>query len=91
MPDLVTADGAPVALPDAEQREEIDREFSRAMATDDPGGIQAPPRRAEKPAAEAPKRRGRPRKNPDEKPRTAEKPPDAAGRGRHRRLCGGFR
>lgn len=79
MPELVTPDGAPVALPDPEQRAEIDREFSRAMAADEPGGIQPPPRRPEKPAAaEAPKRRpGRPRKDPDAKPRVAEKPPAA--------------
>lgn len=79
MPELVTPDGAPVALPDPERRDEIDREFSRAMSTDEPGGIQAPPRRQEKPAAaEAakPRGRGRPRKDPDAKPRVTQKAPE---------------
>ncbi len=37
----------------AEQRAEIDREFSRAMATDSPGETSAPPRLDDQPAAAA--------------------------------------
>lgn len=66
--------------PPAVDRDQVDREFSRAMLTDEPGGVGAPPRRDAAPAtAAAPKRgRGRPRKDPDEKPRVAEKPAEAA-------------
>src|SRR5487761_208178 len=87
MPELVTPDGQAVPVTpqnglSAPQKsaEDINREFSRAMASDDPGAIQAPPARPQVPEGEQPKRgRGRPRKNPlpEEKARTEPKP--AAG------------
>ena len=75
MPTLTTADGAPVATPTPEEREAINREFSRSMASDSPGSESATPPRLDDKPAEAPKRpRGRPRKTPDERPRVADKP-----------------
>jgi hypothetical protein len=82
VPSLTTPDGEPVTVPEPASNvtvldpAEVDRQFSRVMADDDPGGVQAPPRRPDTPAGEqAPKRgRGRPRKDPAEKPRVAEKP-----------------
>ncbi len=79
MPNLSTPDGQPVEAPTAaEQRAEIDREFSRAMATDSPGETSAPPRLDDQPAAAAKRPRGRPRKTPDERPRVSDKPADVA-------------
>ena len=77
MPSLTTAEGVPVDPAGPEAREEINREFSRAMAAEEPGGVQAPPRLDDKPPAEAPKRRGRPPKAREAKPRVTEKPPAA--------------
>jgi hypothetical protein len=77
VPELTTPDGAPVEL-DAEKREAVNQEFARAMASDGPDEQAGPPRLDDKPA-EAPKRpRGRPRKNPDDKPRVTDKPAAAA-------------
>jgi len=79
MPQLTTPDGVPVeptgnvTVIDPAQ---VDREFSRAMATDDPGGVQGPPRREEKTPEAQPRRRGRPPKNRDEQARVADKPPE---------------
>lgn len=75
MPSLVTADGAPVDPP-AVDTAEVNREFSRAMASDDPGGVQGPPRHEEKPAEQPKRRPGRPRKGPEDKPRVTDKPID---------------
>lgn len=80
MPELVTPEGTPVKAeiptsPNGQpvDREAVDREFSRAMASEDPGSVQPPPPRDDQSQAEPPKRpRGRPRK--DEKSRT-EQPP----------------
>lgn len=77
-PELVTPDGKPVGDAD-ELRAEINQDFSRAMAAEDPGESQAPPKRERfttdaKGETEAPRRRrGRPSK--DEKPRTTSTPP----------------
>lgn len=85
MPTLTSPDGTvvepmtPVVDPPAVDREQVDREFSRAMASDDPGGAGAPPKRAPGAEGEQPKpRRGRPRKDPDEKARVTDKPAAAA-------------
>lgn len=79
MPSLSTVDGAPVEPVTPEQRADIDREFSRAMAAEEPGGVQPPPRLEDKPVPPAPKRpRGRPRKDPDDKARVSEKSAAAA-------------
>lgn len=78
-PTLATPDGQAVEtegsapLAGAPAKEDIDREFSRAMAAEDPSAVQAPPRHEGQAAAEAPRRRGRPRKNPDEAARAADK------------------
>jgi len=93
MPTLSTVDGAPVEVITAEQRAEIDREFSRAMATDEPGGVQSPPRRDDKPADQPRRGRGRPRKNPDDKPRVTDKPvtaPAAAATADYTEACAGL-
>lgn len=83
MPSLTTPDGQPVETGNATvtdpaaDRDEINRQFSRAMATEKPGETAAPPRLDDKPA-ETPKRpRGRPRKTADERPRVTDKPPEA--------------
>lgn len=85
MPTLTSPDGtvveppAPTIPAEPVDREQVDREFSRAMASDDPGGAGAPPKRAPAPEGEQPKpRRGRPRKDPDEKARVTDKPAAAA-------------
>lgn len=70
MPELVTPDGTPVAADDA-KRAEINQDFSRAMAAEDPSGTPAPPVRQDKPGP-PPRRRGRPSK--DEKARADSKP-----------------
>jgi hypothetical protein len=77
MPSLTTTDGAPVEAPPVDP-EAVNRDFSRAMAADQPGGVGSPPRHDEPPAEPA-KRRGRPRTKPpaDERPRVADKPVDA--------------
>lgn len=57
---------------------QVERDFSRAMAAEDPSATQGPPRRADdKGDGEAPRRRrpGRPRKDPAERARVASAPP----------------
>lgn len=81
MPELATPDGQPVEpaadLAGAPDKAGIDREFSRAMAAEDPSAVQPPPRHEDAPAGEQPRRRrGRPRKNPDEQARAAGQPPE---------------
>jgi hypothetical protein len=61
-----------------------ERDFSRALASEDPAATQGPPRRGEDtkgtPEAEAPKRRrGRPRKDPADNARIARGPAPDAG------------
>lgn len=70
MPSLTTPEGKPVETGNATvtdpaaDRDEINRQFSRAMATEKPGETAAPPRLDDKPG-EAPKRpRGRPVRRP---------------------------
>lgn len=81
MPELVTPDGRPVEAGPAAavtaapaDPAEVNREFSRAMATDDPSGPQAPPRRTSSPSDSdsQKRRRGRPAK--DEHSRTESEP-----------------
>jgi len=74
MPTLLTPDGAPVDVTSADQQAEINREFSRAMASDEPGGVQSPPRRDDKPPEQPKRPRGRPRRGGDDKPRVTDKP-----------------
>lgn len=76
MPSLQTADGAPVEAPPVNP-EAVNREFSRAMAPDAPGGAGAPPRHDDPPPAGQQRGRGRPRKAPaDEQPRVTSNPPE---------------
>lgn len=79
MPSLSTPDGAPVEGVPVD-REKIDTEFARAMASDGPGAESAAPPRLEDKPEDKPKRpRGRPRAKPaEEKPRVTEKPPAAS-------------
>jgi hypothetical protein len=88
-PTLTTPDGqvvdTPVAPADPAGRgvdlAAAEREFSRAMASEDPAGTQGPPRRPEDDGqGEAPKRRrGRPRKDPADSARIARGPAPDAG------------
>jgi hypothetical protein len=78
MPELVTPAGKPVTVPDpapprpATDPEQVNRDFSRAMAADDPSAPQPPPRREDTPPKEKPKRAARPRA--DSKSRTESAP-----------------
>ena len=83
MPELFTPEGqsvditAPAGALPPKTPDEINREFSRAMASEEPSAVPAPPVRPQ-PEGEKPKRpRGRPRKNPlpEDKPRTEKAPP----------------
>jgi hypothetical protein len=76
MPTLTTADGAPVEPPVVDP-EQVNRDFSRAMAASEPDLSTAPPRvdPPAEPAGGRPRRgRGRPRKDPADKPRVTDKP-----------------
>lgn len=85
-PILTTPDGQVVDTPDpagaSVDLAAAEREFSRALAAEDPAATQGPPRRAggDGAPAEKPKRpRGRPRKDPAESARVARGPaPDAS-------------
>jgi len=85
-PTLTTPDGQVVDTPDqpgaSVDLAAAEREFSRAMASEDPTATQGPPPRAggDGGQAEAPKRRrGRPRKDPAESARVARGPaPEAS-------------
>lgn len=59
---------------------QVEREFSRAMAAEDPGATQGPPPRAGDGQGEAPRRRGRgrPRKDPADQARVTSGPGPAA-------------
>lgn len=75
-PDPASLPGRGVDLAAAE------RDFSRALATEDPAGTQGPPRRADggEGQGDAPKRgRGRPRKSPEDRARVAKGPTPDAG------------
>lgn len=77
MPELKTPDGAPVATfqPPVPPKspEQVNQEFSRAMAAEDPSAVPAPPQRPPAVPDGEKKPRGRPRK--DEKPRADDKAP----------------
>lgn len=77
MPELKTPDGATVEtspqLPLAKSPDEVNREFSRAMASEDPSATQPPPQRPVKEPGEQKKRPGRPRK--EDKARADDKSP----------------
>jgi hypothetical protein len=77
MPSLTTPGGAPVDAPPVDPAE-VNREFSRAMAADDPGGIGAPPRHEDKPAEKPARRRRAAKPTADEKPRVTDKTAAAA-------------
>lgn len=78
MPELATPDGAVVDAAETADRDQINAEFSRAMAPGDPEEpVKAPPDRPEQQGAEPPRRkRGRPPKS--EAARTAAAPPAQA-------------
>lgn len=85
-PTLTDPDGSVIDLPPADpgaaavDPSAVEREFSRALATEDPSATQGPPRRpggdGQDPAPR--RRRGRPAKAPEDKARVAKGPaPDA--------------
>lgn len=80
MPALTTPDGQVVDTGPADEavidRAEVDKDFARALATPDPSGPQAPPRHDDAAGEQPKRRRGRPRKNPDEQARATETPPE---------------
>lgn len=81
MPELKTPDGAPVPTFQppvaAKTPEQVNQEFSRAMAAEEPSATQPPPVRVKpEPAAEPKRPRGRPRK--EDKPRAEDKAPAAS-------------
>lgn len=90
-PTLTTTDGQVVDTPAAATADPAgrgvdlaaaERDFSRALASENPGGTQGPPPRADAGGGqgEAPKRRrGRPPKSPDERARVAKGPAPDAG------------
>lgn len=88
-PTLTTPDGQVVDTPPDPAGRGVDlaaaeREFSRALASEDPGSTQGPPRRSDDAAkasgeASARPRRGRPRKAPEDKARVAKGPAPDAG------------
>jgi hypothetical protein len=86
-PTLTTPDGQVVDTPAAPAGGGVDlaaaeREFSRALASEDPAATQGPPRRPEgvDGQGDAPKRRrGRPPKSPEDKARVAKGPAPDAG------------
>jgi hypothetical protein len=83
-PTLTTPDGQVVDTPadpaGAVDPGAVEREFSRALAAEDPGATQGPPRRDGETPGEAPKRRrGRPPKTTEERARVTKGPAPVAG------------
>jgi hypothetical protein len=78
-PTLTTPDGQVVDTPPDPAGQGVDlaaaeREFSRALASEDPAATQGPPRRPDgdpQTGDEPRRRRGRPRKSPEDRPRVA--------------------